>query len=687
MDPPPWSDGAMKLTVPNVHSFQLPDPSWSWVSPRWLIDMTTDVDEDGWQYATRFAARSRWRGRHSAAKSFVRRRRWVRLRRRVRMSNPTIPPPAHIAAAGSGGSEWASSSAVFNPNLQPPRKLPRAKKISGDDVLAAVGAKASSSRKPTKQVEYTLKDGKYRAHSSAKLEKLRIGAISADRRESEMSRTSMELPASPDGLEELDRRLMEQQRMMAARAMVDGCGIAGTDTLDAGLDRAASPLSDIAATTGGSSVVVTAVRSQPVSTWFDAAATRFADHQSAMAVSTRYTRDLPLPTGGVAGGESDGDTGYVDGIQKRFPKLTGLMPPEPTMPLDPVLRGLHYGAISADGSGGAVVSQQQQQILRRKKTLSLIPRASNVLSRSRRPSIATVVVVPTVPPPVPLLPAAAELVPVSVPVARNNTAVSNVDDIYGGGGLGEVPPVVPLTVSIATDDSGFSEAAMRHRPSMDSMASEGDGAQSPGGASIVSIAAYQRAASGPEHLAQYADPYAALQLGGGGGGGKVAGGDFDDGLLEMTVESLKQTVLPISLDRERLEILREALLQGGVTAAAVWKSLPWVHYELLQYDSARHRLIAMMMRYADTCPMEALTFWEVGSGVTDRERDEYRGLAESIGKGGGAGMTASQVWRFVIRPVVAEDGDLFYSDFKNMVVAVAKWSLRRGATQKQEKQK
>ncbi|PIA12774.1 hypothetical protein COEREDRAFT_67937, partial [Coemansia reversa NRRL 1564] len=81
MDPAPWSDATMQLTVANVHSFQLPDPSWEWVSPRWLIDMTLDVDEDGWQYSSRFAS-SDWHAQHSASRSFVRRRRWLRLRRR-----------------------------------------------------------------------------------------------------------------------------------------------------------------------------------------------------------------------------------------------------------------------------------------------------------------------------------------------------------------------------------------------------------------------------------------------------------------------------------------------------------------------------------------------------------------------------------------------------------------------------
>ncbi|KAJ2307037.1 hypothetical protein IWW55_001166 [Coemansia sp. RSA 2706] len=67
MDLPAWSDTMLKLTVVNVHLFQVPDLSWQWVMPRWLIDMTQDVDKDGWQYVLRFASDARY-SRHSVAK-------------------------------------------------------------------------------------------------------------------------------------------------------------------------------------------------------------------------------------------------------------------------------------------------------------------------------------------------------------------------------------------------------------------------------------------------------------------------------------------------------------------------------------------------------------------------------------------------------------------------------------------
>ncbi|ORX65511.1 hypothetical protein DL89DRAFT_100025 [Linderina pennispora] len=604
MDPPPWSDVTMKLTLANVHSYQLPDPSWEWVSPRWLIDMTADVDEDGWQYATRFATKSRWRGRHSAAKSFVRRRRWVRLRRRLRMQ----------VAAATGAN--IHSPVVFNPNLQPPQELKRARAI-GSVAKAVTGSKGS--------VSYTLKDGKYTAHSSAKLDRLKADAVDAHRRTADQSRLSMELPHQPEaGTDELSRRLTEQQRAMRTR-LSDG-NIPGTAIPYSDLDR------DSPASLSDNAAMVHSPDTPVVETWFDQVAVRYADHSSAVMASTRYLLDLPLPTGGTTA-RRDGDgalaadevQGYVDGVPGRFVRLTGLMAPEPTMPQDPVLRGMHYSTAEETPMRGKSISQRRH---------------------SRRASLASAVPVRVSSPP-PL----AELLPPSVPLARSNTAASAL----------EVP--LPLTVSVVSDDSGFAEAALRRHASLDSVSS---GAQSPN--SIVSLA-YQPAGA---HLAPYSNPYAPVTL----GNTSTTTGKVDTALLAVTVRSMRRALGTLSLDRERLDVLREALQQGGVAAAAVWRNLGWLHYELLQYDAGRQQLIALMMQFAETCPVQAVAWGEVGQ-VPVREQEEYRGLVE----GGGGGLTASQVWRFVIRPVVGQDGDLFYSDYKNMVVAVAKWSLRR-ATRK-----
>lgn len=45
----------------DISNYQLPDPMWEWVSENWMIDMTEDVDEAGWQYAFNFHG-AVWRG-------------------------------------------------------------------------------------------------------------------------------------------------------------------------------------------------------------------------------------------------------------------------------------------------------------------------------------------------------------------------------------------------------------------------------------------------------------------------------------------------------------------------------------------------------------------------------------------------------------------------------------------------
>ncbi|KAI8356768.1 hypothetical protein EDC96DRAFT_258059 [Choanephora cucurbitarum] len=53
-DPNPWCDVNMRFTPMNIENYQLPDPTWEWSSKDWMIDMTEDVDEAGWQYALKF---------------------------------------------------------------------------------------------------------------------------------------------------------------------------------------------------------------------------------------------------------------------------------------------------------------------------------------------------------------------------------------------------------------------------------------------------------------------------------------------------------------------------------------------------------------------------------------------------------------------------------------------------------
>lgn len=48
----------------NIENYQLPDPTWQWVSKDWMIDMTEDVDEAGWQYALKFHG-AVWHGKQT----------------------------------------------------------------------------------------------------------------------------------------------------------------------------------------------------------------------------------------------------------------------------------------------------------------------------------------------------------------------------------------------------------------------------------------------------------------------------------------------------------------------------------------------------------------------------------------------------------------------------------------------
>ncbi|KAI4920196.1 hypothetical protein J4E90_002336 [Alternaria incomplexa] len=85
IDPAPWQDAKFKPSAVNITNAQVPDPSWVWDWKSWYVDMSLDVDEEGWQYSLLFKG-SAWHGNHPWFHSFVRRRRW--LRRRVKQRLP-----------------------------------------------------------------------------------------------------------------------------------------------------------------------------------------------------------------------------------------------------------------------------------------------------------------------------------------------------------------------------------------------------------------------------------------------------------------------------------------------------------------------------------------------------------------------------------------------------------------------
>ncbi|KIX92270.1 uncharacterized protein Z520_12016 [Fonsecaea multimorphosa CBS 102226] len=79
-DPSPWSNKDMKDSAVNITNAQVPDPTWEWAWNSWYVDMSHDVDEEGWQYSFAFGRSWTWHGTHPWFHSFVRRRRWLRKR-------------------------------------------------------------------------------------------------------------------------------------------------------------------------------------------------------------------------------------------------------------------------------------------------------------------------------------------------------------------------------------------------------------------------------------------------------------------------------------------------------------------------------------------------------------------------------------------------------------------------------
>ncbi|KAF9427303.1 hypothetical protein BGZ94_005159 [Podila epigama] len=106
VDPDEWTDNRFEISAMDITNYELPDPSWEWVHKSWLVDMTSDVDEDGWEYAMTFHG-SPWHGNHEVLRSFARRRRWLRLRKRKgTMMNKAAPLPERVYPTSVSSATW-----------------------------------------------------------------------------------------------------------------------------------------------------------------------------------------------------------------------------------------------------------------------------------------------------------------------------------------------------------------------------------------------------------------------------------------------------------------------------------------------------------------------------------------------------------------------------------------------------
>lgn len=105
-DPGPWLNKDFKDSPVNITNAQVPDPSWEWVWKTWYVDMSHDVDEEGWQYSFAFGKQTAWHGTHPWFHSFVRRRRWLRKRVKKHALEPGAPKASNLSAAHRLNAEY-----------------------------------------------------------------------------------------------------------------------------------------------------------------------------------------------------------------------------------------------------------------------------------------------------------------------------------------------------------------------------------------------------------------------------------------------------------------------------------------------------------------------------------------------------------------------------------------------------
>jgi hypothetical protein len=103
-DPAPWINVAFKDSPVDIITAQVPNPTWQWAWKSWYVDMSGDVDEEGWAYSLSFSPSFSWHGTHVWFHSFVRRRRWLRKRIKsdgagsVASPRPSVDGPSRITS-------------------------------------------------------------------------------------------------------------------------------------------------------------------------------------------------------------------------------------------------------------------------------------------------------------------------------------------------------------------------------------------------------------------------------------------------------------------------------------------------------------------------------------------------------------------------------------------------------------
>ncbi|KAI7878581.1 hypothetical protein K492DRAFT_170752 [Lichtheimia hyalospora FSU 10163] len=181
-DPNPWCDADMQYTPMDTTTYQLPDPTWQWVTKEWMVHMSGDVDEAGWQYALKFHG-AVWHGNYKHFRSFVRRRRWIRLRRRFvpieeeqQEMNNNEPKLINVDDNDSGFPQSSFSSSSLQPLDNPQHLKEELAKCRLDRerlrVLAQVLSMGNTSEQLMHQVQEILNALQYESSKRQFLEQL-----------------------------------------------------------------------------------------------------------------------------------------------------------------------------------------------------------------------------------------------------------------------------------------------------------------------------------------------------------------------------------------------------------------------------------------------------------------------------------------------------------------------------------
>ncbi|OAA68059.1 peroxin 23-like protein [Niveomyces insectorum RCEF 264] len=130
LDPSPWTNYLNKTSPTDIHTAQVPDPTWEWVWPDWRINHDDGTDKDGWEYSFMFARCFSWHG-PSWYNSFVRRRAWTRKRAKKGI------PVGVLGAAVPSAAELGDFDSEDNPLFLGPQYF---------NVVSAASMRRSSSR-------------------------------------------------------------------------------------------------------------------------------------------------------------------------------------------------------------------------------------------------------------------------------------------------------------------------------------------------------------------------------------------------------------------------------------------------------------------------------------------------------------------------------------------------------------